>query len=140
MPDSSRRCGDFTAPAQRITSPTQRASRAFAAMRIGDPNGTLAVEEDPGGKRLGLDAQIAAAPGRIQKGARRRPTTSILLCCLEITKTFLVAIVVVRIARETLGHRGFDESVNQLGALAQSGNVEGTAAPARIIATRLVMF
>ncbi|MGA7265667.1 MAG: hypothetical protein WBX30_32980 [Stellaceae bacterium] len=47
---------------------------------------------------------------------------AILLRCLEIAKTFLVAVVVVRIAQETLGHRGFDESIGQLGAFAQSGD------------------
>jgi hypothetical protein len=33
------------------------------------------------------------------------------LCRLEIAETFLVAVVVVRIARETFGHRGFDENI-----------------------------
>jgi hypothetical protein len=112
----------------------------LSALHIGDPDGALAVEEDARGERLGFDAQIGAGPRRIQKGARRRPMAAILLRCLEIAKTFLVAVVVVRIARETLGHRGFDESIGQLGAFAQSGDVEGTATAARIIAAWLVML
>jgi hypothetical protein len=46
----------------------------------------------------------------------RRPAAAILLRCLKIAETFLVAVVVVRIARETLGRRGLDEGIGQLSA------------------------
>jgi hypothetical protein len=109
-------------------------------LHIGNPNGALTVEEDARGECLGFDAQIGAPPRRIQKGARRRPAAAIFLCRLEIAETFLVAVVVVRIARETLGHCGLDEGIGEFGAFAQSGNVEGTAAAARLITARLVVF
>ena len=109
-------------------------------MQVGDPSGALAVEEHAGGERFGLDAQIGAAPCRIQKSPRRRPAAAILLGGLEIAETFLVVVVVVGIVRETFGHRGLDNGICQLGAFAQRGNVEGTAAAARIITARLVVL
>jgi hypothetical protein len=114
MPDSSRRCGD--------------------------PDGAFAVEEDACGERLGLNAQIGAAPRRIQESARCRPAAAIFLRRLEIAETFLVAVVVIRIAREALGHCGLDEGIGELGVFAQSGNVQRTAAAAGIISAWLVMF
>jgi hypothetical protein len=80
-------------------------------LHIGNPNGALTVEEDARGECLGFDAQIGAPPRRIQKGARRRPAAAIFLCRLEIAETFLVAVVLVRIARETFSDRGFDENI-----------------------------
>jgi hypothetical protein len=110
MPDSSRRCGDFTAPAQNHLAVATRLPR-LSTLHIGNPDGALAVEEDARGERLGFDAQIGAGPRRIQKRARRRPTAAILLRCLEIAETFLVAVVVVRIAREPLRHCRLDERI-----------------------------
>jgi hypothetical protein len=107
-------------------------------LHIGNPNGALTVEEDARGECLGFDAQIGAPPRRIQKGARRRPAATILLRCLEIAETFLVAVVVVRIARETLGRRGLDEGIGYLDAFAQCRDIEGTTVSARAIAARLV--
>jgi hypothetical protein len=98
----------------------------------------LPVEEDAGGERLGLDPQIGTAPCGIQKGTGRRPAATILLRCLEIAETFLVAVVVVRIARETLGRRGLDEGIGYLDAFAQCRDIEGTTVSARAIAARLV--
>jgi len=73
------------------------------------------------------------------KRARRRPAAAILLGGLEIAETFLVAVVVIRIARETLGHCGF-EGIGHLGAFARCSNVERTAAAARAVAARFVML
>jgi DUF1365 family protein len=75
---------------------------ARLALHIGDPDRALAVEEDTRGERISLDAQIGAAPRRIQKGARRRPASAIFLRRLEIAEAFLVAVVVVRVEWEAL--------------------------------------
>ena len=83
----------------------------LSVMQVGNPDCAFTVEEDACGERLGFDAQIGAPPRRIQKGARCRPAAAIFLGCLEIAETLLVAVVVVRIARETLGHCGLDEGI-----------------------------
>jgi len=87
-----------------------RLARLFP-LHIGNPDSASTVEEDACGERLGFDAQIGAPPRRIQKGARCRPAAAIFLGCLEVAKTLLIAVVVVRITRETLGHCRLDEGI-----------------------------
>src|SRR5215469_12689580 len=79
MPDSSRRCGDFHRTIAKDHLAAAPRLVHLSALHISDPDGAPAVEEDTGGERIGLDAQIGAAPRRVQKGARRRPASAIFL-------------------------------------------------------------
>ena len=129
MPDSSRRCGDFTAPAARITSRVASRLPASAVLEVGDTDRALAVQQDAGGVGLGLDAQVRTAAGRIEKGARGRPAPAILLRYLEIAETFLLAVVVVRIARQAFGRGGIDERIQQFGAFDHVATFNGPPRP-----------
>src|SRR5215469_5639602 len=67
-PESCRRCGELTAPADRITSRSASARSDRPAPLVVDRNGTAAVEDDA--VYLGLDDHLEIGP------VHRRPQIS----------------------------------------------------------------
>ena len=111
-----------------------------AALGVGDADRALAFQQNRGGHRLGDQGQIAARPGRFQKRARGGPAFAVLLGDLVVAEAFLLAVVVVRIARIALGRGGVDEGVQQFGAFPHFGNVQHAALVAGGIALALEIF
>ena len=89
---------------------------------------------------LGLDAQVLPATRGIEEGACGGPTPALLLGNLIVSEAFLLAVVVVAIARIALGCGRIDERIKQFGALDHVGDVQQAAATARLVATWLEML
>ena len=76
----------------------------------------------------------------IEEGARGGPAPALLLRHLVIAEPFLLAVVVVRIARTAFGRGRIDERIQQFGAFDHVGDVQQAAAAARFVAARLEML
>src|SRR5258708_30818979 len=79
-----------------------------AVLGVSHTNRTLAIEDDFGCVGVGLNAQIRTIPDGIEETARGGPARAVLLRHLIIAETFLTAVVVVVVARETFPCRGID--------------------------------
>ena len=112
----------------------------LAVLRVGHADRALALEDHPRCQRFRLHAQIAPRPRGIEEGARRRPAPPILLRHLVVAEAFLPAVVVVGVLRKTLGRRGVDHRVEDLVPFDHVGNVQWSAASARVVAAAFEMF
>ena len=90
-PDSISSCGVWNAPEETITSRRARICFSLLALPVFDADRALAFEQDAGGMRAGLDAQIgAAAHMRMDVGARRTPAFAVLLRHLIDAEAFML--------------------------------------------------
>ena len=90
-PDSISNCGVWNAPEATITSRRARICFSLLALPVFDADRALAFEQDAGGVRAGLDAQIgAAADMRMEIGARRAPAFAVLLRHLVDAEAFML--------------------------------------------------
>ncbi len=111
-----------------------------AALGVGDADGALAFQQHLRRQGFGFDLQVGAVADRIEVAARAGPTFAVLLGDLEIAEPFLVAVVVVLVARVALVHRGVDERIQQFGAFPHVLDVQRAAAAARVVTARAKMF
>ena len=58
MPEICSRCGELTAPPHRITSRAARHLAVDAALAERDAGAAPALEQQPGGDRVGLDPRL----------------------------------------------------------------------------------
>ena len=73
-----------------------------AALRVGDADGALALQQDFRRQGLGFDLQVRAVADGIEVAARAGPALAVLLGHLVVAEAFLAAVVVVLVARKAL--------------------------------------
>ena len=90
-PDSISSCGVWNAPEETITSRRARICFSSLPCAVFDTDRALALEQDAGGVRVGLDAQIGAvAHMRMDIGARRAAAFAVLLRHLVDAEAFML--------------------------------------------------
>jgi len=92
-PESWSSCGELIAPPQRIHLGAHRTLGCAAAAHVFDPDGSLALEEDPGDERPGLDLEVVATHHRMQVRAGRREATTIVDVSVERGEPLLAVAV-----------------------------------------------
>ena len=114
MPDSCSSCGDWIAPAASSTS--ARAARVVhrAALAVAHADGAAALEQQAGGLRLGLDAQVGPPPRRPQIGLRGAAAPALAGGELVVAGAFLRRAVEVVVARHAELAGAGDEGLDQL--------------------------
>ena len=99
----------------------------LAVLDVFDAHRPLALEQDPRGQRVGLDAQVRPVHHRVQIGDRGRAALAVLHGQLVIADAFLLGAVDVWIARNARLDAGLDDIIGNLVGLGHVRDVERPA-------------
>ena len=96
MPEICSRCGELTAPPERMTSRAARHPLILPALAERDADAAFAVEQQPRGDRIGLDAQVGPSLCLREKGVRGRTAEAAVAGHLRVADAFLRRAVIGR--------------------------------------------